>query len=137
MNVVYRVDLSAEDCDQLSAVVASKTGAQKRKRAQILLAASKGVTDITIAQTLPCGLSTIYRSKKRFVTEGLEASLEERPGRGAVPAGHYHTALEVTVPAAGRVTMRSTHLSAPASWAIGPCPASNDGSDVRAHALAG
>jgi hypothetical protein len=27
------------------------------------LAASKGVTDITIAQTLPCGLSTIYRAK--------------------------------------------------------------------------
>jgi transposase len=83
MNVVYRVDLSVGDCDQLSAVVASKAGAQKRKRAQILLAAAKGVTDITIAQTLPCGLSTIYRAKKRFVTEGLEASLEERPGRGA------------------------------------------------------
>jgi transposase len=83
MNVVYRVDLSAEECIQLSAVVASKAGAQKRKRAQILLAASKGIANIAIAQTLPCGLSTIYRTKKRFVTEGLEASLEERPGRGA------------------------------------------------------
>jgi transposase len=27
--------------------------------------------------------TTIYRTKKRFVMEGLEASLEERPGRGA------------------------------------------------------
>jgi len=43
MNVVYRVDLTAEECDQLSSIVASKAGAQKRKRAQILLAAAKGM----------------------------------------------------------------------------------------------
>lgn len=83
MNIVYRVDLTADECDQLASVVASKAGAQKRKRAQILLAAAKGVGDVTIARTLPCGLSTIYRTKQRFVTEGLDASLEERPGRGA------------------------------------------------------
>ena len=83
MNIVYRVDLTADECDQLSSVVASKAGAQKRKRAQILLAAANGVGDVTIARTLPCGLSTIYRTKQRFVTEGLDASLEERPGRGA------------------------------------------------------
>lgn len=83
MNIVYRVDLTSEECERLTSVVASKAGAQKRKRAQILLAAAKGVADATIATTLPCGLSTIYRTKKRFVIEGLEASLEERPGRGA------------------------------------------------------
>jgi transposase len=83
MNVVYRVDLSAEECIQLNTLVASKAGAQKRKRAQVLLAASKGIADATIAKTLPCGLSTVYRTKKRFVTEGLEACLTERPGRGA------------------------------------------------------
>jgi transposase len=83
MNVVYRVDLSRAERVQLAEVVASKAGAQKRKRAQVLLAASNGIADITISETLPCGLSTIYRTKKRFVTEGLEASLEERPGRGA------------------------------------------------------
>ena len=83
MNVVYRVELTADECERLAAVVASKVGVQKRKRAQILLAAAKGIDDATIADTLPCGLSTIYRTKKRFVTEGLAASLEERPGRGA------------------------------------------------------
>jgi transposase len=82
MNVVYRVDLTLNECDQLLAVIASKAGAQKRKRAQILLAAAKSVSDVAIADALSCGLSTIYRTKKRFVTEGLEASLEERPGRG-------------------------------------------------------
>ena len=82
MNVIYRVDLSGEEGTRLAAVVASKAGAQKRKRAQILLAAAHGIPDATIAETLPCGLSTIYRTKKRLVAEGLEASLEERPGRG-------------------------------------------------------
>jgi transposase len=82
MNVVYRVDLSEEEGTRLAAVVASKAGAQKRKRAQILMAAAHGVPDATIAETLSCGLSTIYRTKQRFVGEGLEASLEERPGRG-------------------------------------------------------
>lgn len=83
MNIVYRVELTAAECVQLEAIIASKAGAQKRKRAQILLAASKGVPDVTIAKTLPCGLSTLYRTKKRFVTEGFECSLVERPGRGA------------------------------------------------------
>ena len=83
MNIVYRVDVTEEERVQLTAVVASKACAQKRKRAQILLAASKAVADITIAETLLCGLSTVYRTKKRFVTEGLAASLEERSGRGA------------------------------------------------------
>jgi hypothetical protein len=83
MNIVYRVELTADEFERLTAVVASKVGAQKRKRAQILLAAAKGIDDATIARTLPCGPSTIYRTKKRFVIEGLAASLEERPGRGA------------------------------------------------------
>ena len=85
MNVVYRVDLTAEEGTRLAAVVASKAGAQKRKRAQILLAAAHGIPDATdCPETLPLwALGTIYRTKKRFVTEGLEASLEERPGRGA------------------------------------------------------
>lgn len=83
MNIVYRVDLTADESEHLTAVVASKAGVQKRKRAQILLAAAKGIADATIADTLPCGLSTIYRTKKRLVTEGLAASLEERSGRGA------------------------------------------------------
>jgi transposase len=83
MNIVYRVDLTGDESEHLTAVVASKAGVQKRKRAQILLAAAKGIADATIADTLPCGLSTIYRTKKRLVTEGLAASLEERSGRGA------------------------------------------------------
>jgi len=48
MNVVYRVDLTAAECEQLTAIVASKARPQKRKRAQILLAAAKGIADVSL-----------------------------------------------------------------------------------------
>lgn len=41
----------------------ARTGPQKRRRAQILLACDRGVPDVQIAETLPCGTSTIYRTK--------------------------------------------------------------------------
>lgn len=78
MNVRYVVELSDGEVEELEAVIAStKTRPQKRRRAQILLAANRGVPDVVIAETLPCGTSTIYRTKKRLVEEGFEAALEE------------------------------------------------------------
>ena len=83
MNIRYVVALTDEERVQLTELVASnKTGSQKRKRAQILLACDRGVADETIGRTLPCGESTIYRTKKRLVEEGLEAALNERPRCG-------------------------------------------------------
>jgi transposase len=76
MNVRYEVELSEGEVEELEAVVdSSKTGPQKRRRAQVLLAANRGVPDIVIAETLPCGTSTIYRVKRRLVEEGFEAAL--------------------------------------------------------------
>lgn len=83
MNVRYIVDLSDEEVEQLNTVIADpKAGPQKRKRAQILLAADRGIPDVTIAETLPCGTSTIYRAKKRLVEEGFEEALGEQPREG-------------------------------------------------------
>lgn len=83
MNVRYIVELSAEERELLDAIVAdSKTGVQKRRRAQILLACDRGIPDVVIAETLPAGTSTIYRAKKRLVEEGLEAALSELPREG-------------------------------------------------------
>jgi transposase len=83
VKVHYLVELREAEREQLAALVSEgRVGAQKRKRAQILLACDRRIPEATIAQTLPCGESTIYRTKKRFVEEGLEASLEERPRRG-------------------------------------------------------
>ncbi len=39
--------------------------------------------DNTIAKNLSVGTSTVYRTKRRFVEEGLEAALSEHPRPGA------------------------------------------------------
>ncbi|MCA9624793.1 MAG: helix-turn-helix domain-containing protein [Myxococcales bacterium] len=66
MNIRYVVELEEQEVCQLEAIVASKkTGPQERRRAQILLAANRGIADCAIADALPCGTSTVYRTKKR------------------------------------------------------------------------
>ena len=84
MNVRYRITLTAEERDQLRSLVQAGKGAFRRlKRAQILLAYEAGSTDATIAQNIAVGTSTVFRTKRRFVEEGLEASLSELPRPGA------------------------------------------------------
>ena len=86
MNVRYRVKLTPDERESLEALVRGGKGAVRRlKRAQILLAADAGSTEETIAQNVGVGTSTIYRTKQRFVEEGLERALSERvpPGRPA------------------------------------------------------
>ena len=83
MNVRYIVELSDEEREQLVAVGAEATaGPQRRRRAQILLACDRGVPDAVISETLPCGTSTIYRTKKRLVEAGVDAALSEQPRAG-------------------------------------------------------
>ena len=70
--------------ENLEALVRGGKGAVRRlKRAQLLLAADAGSTDETIAQNVAVGTSTIYRTKQRFVEEGLERALSEAPRPGA------------------------------------------------------
>jgi transposase len=84
MNIRYRVTLTADERTQLVALVHGGTAAvRKVKRAQILLAADAGRTDEVIAATVAVGTSTVYRTKRRFVDEGLEPALNEEPRRGA------------------------------------------------------
>lgn len=83
MNLRYRITLTPEERDQLRSFVQAGKGAFRRlKRAQILLASEAGSSDATIAQNISVGTSTVYRTKRRFVEEGLEAALSElaRPG---------------------------------------------------------
>jgi transposase len=80
MNIRYRVTLSSEERAQLSAfVTGGKAAVRKVKRAQILLAAASGSTDEVIAANIGVGTSTVYRTKQRFVEEGLDAALTEAP----------------------------------------------------------
>jgi len=83
MNIRYRVTLSEEERTGLEALVqGGKSSARRIKRAQILLAADKGSSDEAIARHVSVGTSTVYRTKQRFVEEGLERALSElsRPG---------------------------------------------------------
>jgi transposase len=84
MNVRYRITLTSVEREQLWTLVQGGKGRFRRlKRAQILLAASSGSSDATIAKNIAVGTSTVYRTKRRFVEEGLEAALSEEPRPGA------------------------------------------------------
>jgi transposase len=84
MNIRYGVELLAEERDELSTLLsAGKCAARKLKRAQILLAADAGASDVEIERTIGVGGSTVYRTKRRFVEVGLEAALSEEPRPGA------------------------------------------------------
>ena len=85
MNLRYRITLTSDEQAQLRSFVQGGKGAFRRlKRAQILLAAASGSADADIAANVGVGTSTVYRTKRRFVEEGLGA-LDERPRPGARP----------------------------------------------------
>jgi transposase len=84
MNIRYRVTLSPDEREQLQALVRGGKGSVRRmKRAQILLASDARSTDEEISLNVGAGTSTVYRTKQRFVEEGLEQALSEAPRPGA------------------------------------------------------
>src|ERR1700694_616061 len=84
MNVRYRVELSQDERDELTALLSGgKHAARKLKRAQILLAADARAGDEDIAISVAVGGSTVYRTKRRFVEGNLQAALIEEPRPGA------------------------------------------------------
>ena len=84
MNVRYRVELSQAERDELKAMLGGgKHAARKLKRAQILLAADGGRRDEEIVRTVSVSLSTVSRTKRRFVEGNLERALSEEPRPGA------------------------------------------------------
>src|SRR5207302_343644 len=84
MNVRYRVELSQIERDELTAMLGGgKHAARKLKRAQILLAADAGSGDAEIARSVRVSLSSIGRTKRRFVEGNLERALSEEPRPGA------------------------------------------------------
>ena len=84
MNVRYRVNLTQYERNELGTLLnGGRQSARKLKRAQILLAADAGVPDEEIAASIGVGGSTVYRTKRRFVTGNLEGALSEEPRPGA------------------------------------------------------
>jgi transposase len=104
----YRVSLSEEERERLHLLTRKgKASARMVRRAQILLLASEDRIDEAIAAALHVGVRTVERTRQRFVEEGLEASLRERPRPGARPKlgpkeQAYVVALACTKPPEGR-----------------------------------
>lgn len=86
MAKTYVVELSDEERKQLLAVLKKgKVAARTVRRAHILLQADAGARDTDIAATVYVGVATVERTRKRFVTEGLEAALTEQRRLGGQP----------------------------------------------------
>lgn len=83
MNVRYLVRLDASERQKLETLVArGRRPVREVKRAQILLAADAGRTDEEIATTVQVATATVYRTKRRFVEEGIDHALAEDPRPG-------------------------------------------------------
>lgn len=84
MNIKHVVELTEEEKNQLNDLVSKgKSSARQLKRAHILLMANfRNHQDKDISEALNVGTATVYRTKKRFVEDGLAEALNEgaRPG---------------------------------------------------------
>jgi transposase len=78
----YRVTLTDAERDRLAGLSRQWTASVRMvRRAQALLLAAEGKTDEVIAEQIRMSVTSLGR----FVEEGLEASLRERPRPGARP----------------------------------------------------
>jgi transposase len=76
----YIVDLNEAELSHLQSL--TKTGKHKARtitRANIILMASESYPDNAIASTLRVNVSTVERTREKFVVGGLEYALEDRP----------------------------------------------------------
>ncbi len=79
----YRVELTAAEREQLVALTRKgRTPARRLKRAWVLLTADEGASDLAIAAQVRVHCATVERVRQRFVLEGLDAALAERPRPG-------------------------------------------------------
>lgn len=103
----YIVDLTAAEYDYLYHLIKQGNPAARHvARSHSLLHAAEGATDEEIADLLRVGLSTVHRTRQRFVEEGLCRALTEhrRPGLRPKLDGHqeaFLVALACSAPPAG------------------------------------
>ncbi len=80
MGKKYTVNLSDSEVGQLRSLI--KTGKSKARsitRAHILLMVSEGETDRAIAECLRVHVSTVERTRLRYVEGGIELAVQDRP----------------------------------------------------------
>jgi len=109
MTKKYIVDLTKDEKEALVELTRKgKPGARKIKRANILLLAHDGKTDLEIAALLQTSLPTVERTRQKFVVGGFDFSLNERSRAGRFPkiddkVETILTTLAQSKPPAGRV----------------------------------
>ncbi len=75
----YIVTLTEAEQAELRKLISTGKGAARRlAHARILLKANEGLTDERIAAEVEVGTATVERVRKRFVEDGLTASLDPR-----------------------------------------------------------
>jgi transposase len=108
MRKLHVVKLKQEERERLLALTRKgKTSARMLRRAHVLLLADEGIKDETIASIVKGSVSTVERTRKRFIQAGLEPALKEKPRPGAEPRldGHaeaHLVALACSAPPEGR-----------------------------------
>ena len=81
--IKYKVELSESERSQSKEVVRrGKSSARRVKRALVLLKADEGLPDHEVASALLISRATVGRVRRRFVNEGLQSALNERPRPG-------------------------------------------------------
>ena len=113
--IKYKVELTEAERSRLNEVSQrGKASVRTVKRALSLLKADQGLRDREIADVLLVNPATVARARKRYVEEGLEAAINDRPwpGPGAqagrpagsapdrlcvqrAPEGHTHWTLQL------------------------------------------
>ena len=82
MKKKYIVDLTTEERAELeSSLQSGEMGVRKIKRIQILLKADEGWSDERIAEAFDVGLSTVERTRRKFVERGTEGAITHRRPR--------------------------------------------------------
>src|SRR5215217_3945805 len=118
MTKVYVVDLTPEEREVLLSLLrGGQARVRKTNRARILLLAEEGRTDGDVAEALLTSVSTVERTRKRFVEGNLERALNEspRPGGKRKLTGKqeaYVVVLACSDPPEGKKRWRSMQLLA-------------------------
>ena len=78
------IQLSNEERRSLKTLFSTGRGANRlQTRARILDLLDREVPPPEIALTLSCGIATVYNVKRRYLAEGLDAALSDKPRSGA------------------------------------------------------
>ena len=86
MEKKYIVDLTTEERSDLEGrLQGGQMSVRKVKRIQILLKADEGWSDERIAAAFDVGLSTVERTRRKFVERGLDGAITNRRPRREYP----------------------------------------------------